>query len=369
MRWSWKIARLCGIDVYIHGTFLLIVAAALALPLLGGGGPHAALASVVFILLAFGCVVLHELGHALMARRFGVRTRDITLYPIGGLARLERIPRNPHEELWIAIAGPAVNVALVGLIALVFGVHRLQWDQSAVTLASLPARLFWVNAALAGFNMLPAFPMDGGRVLRAFLAERLPYAQATQVAAAVGQAMAFAFGFIGLLINPMLLFVAFFVYVAAGEEAATVQTELAFEGSPVKAAMMTHYTALAPDDPLSHAVEELLAGAQHDFPVMRGEELAGVLTRQALIASLAAQGPAVSVSEVMQPAPTPVSAGTPLMDAFRRMNEEELTTLPVVDADRLVGLLTSENIGEFLMIQTALQPRRRLLNAEQPGGY
>jgi Zn-dependent protease/CBS domain-containing protein len=347
---------LCGIDVYLHGTFLLLLAAALVLPLLSGGGADAALSSVIFVTLAFGCIVLHELGHALMARRFGVRTRDITLYPIGGLARLERIPRDPHQELWIALAGPAVNVLIVALLALLFGVPAPDWGQDALSIASLAGRLLWANAALAVFNMVPAFPMDGGRVLRAFLAERMPYALATRIAAQVGQGLAFVFGFIGLVSNPMLLFVAFFVYVAAGEEAASVQAEVAFEGSPVRAAMMTAFSALAPHDPLSRAVEQLLAGAQYDFPVLDGQRVEGVLTRQALFAALAAEGSDALVEAVMQPAAAAVTSDTALSEAFRRMNDEELTTLPVVDDGRLVGLLTADNLGEFLMIQNALHP-------------
>jgi CBS domain-containing protein len=297
-----------------------------------------------------------------MARRFGVRTRDITLYPIGGLARLERIPRDPHQELWIAVAGPAVNVAIVALLALFFGAPTADWGQDNLTLAGLPGRLLWANAALAAFNMVPAFPMDGGRVLRAFLAERMPYAAATRIAAGVGQGLAFVFGFIGLVSNPMLLFVAFFVYVAAGEEASSVQAEVAFEGSPVRAAMMTGFTALAPADTLNRAVELLLAGAQHDFPVLVGEQVVGVLPRQTLVAALAAQGPETPVQSVMLPAAAPVAAQSPLSEAFRRMNDEEVNLLPVVEDDHLVGLLTAENLGEFLMIQNALHslaPRPR----------
>lgn len=355
MRWSWKIGKLFGIDVYVHGTFMLLLAAALALPLLSGGDTAAALFSVLFVALAFGCIVLHELGHALMARRFGVRTRDITLYPIGGLARLERIPRDPHQELWIALAGPAVNVLIAALLALFFGARPLDWSQDS-TFATLPGRLLWANAVLAAFNMVPAFPMDGGRVLRAFLAERMPYAVATRIAANVGQGLAFVFGFIGLVSNPMLLFVAFFVYVAAGEEAASVRAEVAFEGSPVRAAMMTTFAELTPQDSLNRAVELLLAGDQHDFPVVDGERVTGVLPRQALVAGLAALGPDARVAEVMQPAAAPVTSQSLLSEAFRRMSDEELTMLPVVDERRLVGLLTSENLGEFLLIQTVLHP-------------
>ena len=204
MKWSWKIARLWGIDVYVHATFLLILAWVAYSYWVQFERLNAVVGGILFILALFACVVLHEYGHALMARRFGVKTRDITLYPIGGVARLERIPEKPIEELWVALAGPAVNVVIAILLgAYLVGTGAFQLSGLfSMTSGSFLPRLLAVNVMLVAFNLIPAFPMDGGRVLRALLAMRMDHLQATQIAATVGQGMAFVFGFVGLFGNP-----------------------------------------------------------------------------------------------------------------------------------------------------------------------
>jgi len=360
MRWSWRIGTFFGIGVFLHGTFLLLLSALVLLLFLAGGGLLEVMSGFLFVVLAFLCVVLHEFGHALMARRFGVRTRDITLYPIGGIARLERIPRNPHQEFWIALAGPAVNIAIALVLLMVFGWNQsFVWDLDGRLHGSLPVRLLTVNAVLAAFNLLPAFPMDGGRVLRAYLAERMDYLRATRLAATIGQGMAFLFGFVGLVHNPMLLFVAFFVYAGAAEEANAVQAEMLFEGVPVRDAMMTQFAVLAPGDPLEHAVQLLLGGAQHDFPVLEGERVVGVLSRTALINALSVGGLEAIVSTVMAPAPEGVTPAESLRTAYQRMDDEQIVTLPVLEYERLTGLLTPENLTEYVMVRTALAGVKR----------
>jgi Zn-dependent protease len=218
---SWKIGELAGIRVQVHWTFLLLPAL-IAWSTLSTAGLAAALEAVVFVLLVFGCVVLHELGHALAARAYGIGTRDITLLPIGGVARLERLPRQPRQELAIALAGPVVNVVIAAAIfaGLWLGggvLHPLAPTSSLVE--SFLVRLMWTNVALVIFNLLPAFPMDGGRVLRAALASRLPYAQATRAAARIGRVVAALLGIVGLFGNWTLLLIAMFIYFAGrGEE-------------------------------------------------------------------------------------------------------------------------------------------------------
>lgn len=370
MRWSWRLGTFRGIEVYIHTTFLLLVAWILISHLARGAGLGMALGGVLFILLLFGCVLLHEFGHALTAQRYGIRTRDITLYPIGGIARLERIPRDPKQELVVALAGPAVNVVIAAALWLYLSLARvlvdplhLQWVGG-----NLAANLMMVNVTLAVFNLLPAFPMDGGRVLRAFLAQRMEYGRATQKAAAVGQGMAFLFGLLGLLTpQPMLLFIAFFVYMGAAQEASTVQAELAFRGVPVRDAMMTRFHTLHADEPLAGAVNALLAGAQHDFPVLDNDRIAGILTRSALIDALSKNGPAAAVGTAMQPAPAAVRPEQSLEATFQQMREEEAQTVPVVEEGRLVGLVTLENIGEFLMVRSALEGPRQQGGATAKG--
>ncbi len=283
MKWSWKLGRLAGIDVYVHATFLLLIGWVLFAAFAHHGNLGEALGEVAFVLLLFGIIVLHELGHALAARRYGIQTRDITLLPIGGLARLERMPTDPRQELVVALAGPAVNVVLaVGLflvLAAISDVQELHGDE--LLSGDFLNRLMWVNVVLVAFNMLPAFPMDGGRVLRALLAMRMDYVQATQIAAGIGQAMAFLFGLLGLIgHNPFLVFIALFVWLGAAQEGSMVEQRSALAGVKVSAAMITHFETLAPDDSLARAVEHVLAGFQHDFPVVREGQVIGMLPRQ-----------------------------------------------------------------------------------------
>jgi len=229
MKWSFKLGTLAGIAVYVHATFFILIAWLVMNGWQAGQSPLEILADIGFVLALFGCVVLHELGHALMARRFGIRTRDVTLLPIGGIARLERMPDNPRQELWVALAGPAVNVVIAGVLGfwlVLFGLLSGGVLSSAV--GSFTARLMLVNLALVAFNMLPAFPMDGGRVLRALLAQRMRYVDATDLAAKVGRGMAVVFGIAGLFWNPMLVLIALFVWFGAGQEAEMVRRRAAF---------------------------------------------------------------------------------------------------------------------------------------------
>src|SRR5262252_5850135 len=220
MSWSLNIGTIAGTAVRVHVTFLLFLGWIFAASWVAGGA-DAAWQGLAFLVLLFACVVAHEFGHIFTARAFGVSTPDVTLLPIGGVARLERIPEEPYQEFLVAIAGPLVNVA-IALILLGFADARLDPGALAAvesTKISLIDRLADVNLFLAGFNMIPAFPMDGGRVLRALLASRLGFVRATEIAAFIGQGVAFALGFVGLFFNPMLIFIAIFVYLAASSEA------------------------------------------------------------------------------------------------------------------------------------------------------
>ena len=228
-----RIARIAGIDIHVHWTFGLLIAWIIFRHLGQGDTLRMAIDGLLFVLAIFACVVLHELGHALTARRYGIKTRDITLYPIGGVARLERMPERPIEELWVAIAGPAVNLViaagLVGVLAA--GQKLLGLTQFDLVEGQFLVKLAQVNIALAVFNLLPAFPMDGGRVLRALLALRLPYERATQAAATAGRAMAVLFGIVGFFYNPILMFVALFVFIGAQQEAQAVHAKVLAVGS------------------------------------------------------------------------------------------------------------------------------------------
>lgn len=355
MKWSLRIGRLAGIDVFVHLTFPLLLAWVGASYYFERRSPGDAIAAVGFVLMLFAIVVLHELGHALAARRFGIPTRDITLLPIGGVARLEKMPDDPGQEFVVALAGPAVNVALALVMAVLLAGFGLPIAGGSPDLISgNPVRnLLYVNVALAVFNMIPAFPMDGGRVLRALLAMRLDYVRATRIAATVGQVMAVGLGFIGLLGNPILVFIALFVWMGAAGESQFVQVRNALGGVPVRAAMVVDFRRLTPDDTLQDAARYMLAGFQQDFPVVDRGHLVGLLTRDGLVRGMTAEGPAVRVGSVMRTDVVTVSASDMLEPAYLKLKESGMRSLPVLTAGSLVGLLTLENLSEFLMLQPA----------------
>jgi stage IV sporulation protein FB len=356
MSWSIPILRVTGIQLRIHITFLLLIV------WIAVDSTSAA----IFVLLLFVCVVLHEFGHAIAAKGYGINTPDITLLPIGGVARLERIPEEPRQELVIAAAGPAVT-AIIALCLFVVIAARGSIDLRALMQSNdLVALIFRVNVLLLLFNLLPAFPMDGGRVLRALLATRMSYARATQAAATVGQAFAFIFGIVGLFgippvlqANPFLIFIAFFVYIGASQEAALAQMRDVSRRFPVSSAMVREFRTLPEDAPLEEAVDALLATSQHDFPVLDASgNVAGILTRRDLIAALRKSDTAIRVGDVMRRDIPTVTTGTRFEDAFRIMQECNCPAVPVLDGmKRLVGLLTPENVSELMMVQSA-RPRR-----------
>ena len=359
MKWSWKIARIAGIDVNIHATFLLLIAFYGFTAWRQTQTTAGTLAGIGFLLALFGSVVLHEFGHALTARRFGIKTRDITLLPIGGVARLERMPDKPIQELWVALAGPAVNV---GIAVVLFGVLFFSNTLVPLTDTSLTAgpfleRLLTVNISLVLFNLIPAFPMDGGRALRALMALRLDYVRATQIAASIGQGLAFVFGLVGLFTNPFLVFIALFVWIGAQQEASMVQMKYALSGIPVSDAMQTDYRILRPEETLSQAVNYILGGSQQDFPVLEGERVTGILTRADLMAALSRRDENARVGEFQRREFETVHPGEMLESAFARLQACGCHIFPVVREGKLVGLLTSENIGEFMMIQSAMKQR------------
>jgi len=361
MSWPLPVFRLAGIPLRIHITFLLLIAW-LAFGYYAQGGSAVAASRVIFILLLFLCVVLHEFGHAFAAKAFGINTPDITLLPIGGVARLERMPEEPVQELIIAVAGPLVNVVIALGLFVVGGAQGLL-NRSTVEGGGLIAQLLTINIMLVLFNLLPAFPMDGGRVLRALLATRMSYARATQVAATVGQGFAFIFGFLGLFgPNPFLLFIALFVYIGASQEAALAQMKDVSRRFPVSSAMVREFRTLSENATLEEAVDALLATSQHDFPVVdETGSVAGLLTRHDLIAALRKNDPGLRVGDVMRRDIPTVTTGTRFEDAFRIMQECNCPAVPVLDRmKRLVGLLTPENVTELMMVHSAM-PQRRVL--------
>lgn len=357
MKWSLKIGSYKGIPVYIHATFLIIIIWVAATHWFQTQNVAVMISGIFFVIAIFACVVLHEFGHALMAQKYGIRTRDITLLPIGGVARLEHMPDEPRQELWVAIAGPAVNVVIAAglFMGLYFSAAFEPLDHLTMTRGSFWERLMVVNVFLVAFNMIPAFPMDGGRVLRALLAMRMGYSQATQIAASIGQGLAFLFGFIGIFFNPFLVLIALFVWIGAAQEANMAKMKTVFDGVAVIDATITDFETLQPDDTLTVAIDKIIAGYQQDFPVLENDTVIGILDRKQLISALSEHGPDYPVKKVMSKDFITVSANEMLQSALNRLQSCNCHILPVLRNNRLTGLLTMENIGEYMMIQSALK--------------
>ncbi|HEY7634019.1 MAG TPA: site-2 protease family protein [Gemmatimonadales bacterium] len=361
MRWSFSIGRIAGTDVKVHLTFLLLVAY-LAWGGYQEGGSAGAIGRTLFILGLFLCVLLHEFGHILMARRFGVRTPDVILLPIGGVARLERLPDRPREEFLIAVAGPAVTLLIAAVLYLGILAAGGTPGLPDENLANVPyfTQLLWANVVLLGFNLIPAFPMDGGRVLRALLASRLGLVRGTRVAASVGQVLAIVGGLYGLSGGPpMLVLIAFFVFLGASAEASAVETRIAGEGLRVAQMMVTDFRTIPVYATLSQAVELLLSGEQREFPVMDNlGRTEGILTRDNLIRGLSHRGPNSTVAEAMTANAPSVPPTLGFQEALDRLRSSGLPALPVIDqGGSLVGLLTLDNITDLLLIRRARPAR------------
>jgi Zn-dependent protease/CBS domain-containing protein len=354
---SVELFKLFGVSVRLHFTFLLLL---VFLLFIGIGEKQSGWSTAVYILALFGSILLHELGHALVASRFGIRTVEIVMYPIGGLSRPERPPR-AREELWIALAGPMVNLLIAGGIAFWFWRQKDLLSISKLlepTDANLAQRIGVGNLILALFNLLPAYPMDGGRVLRSLLARWRPEDEATRITAQTGQFLAIALGLFGLLsANFMLVFIAMFVYLGAAQEGAAAKGRILTAGVPVQAAMITDFRTLQHGETIRDAGNLLLSTSQHDFPVMHGDAVVGLLTRAALVRAMLQQGPDAYVAGAMDRDFVRVSPDTDLSEAFTKASGGSAL---VMDGDKVTGLLTAENLSEFLMLrQIALMQHAR----------
>lgn len=366
MKWSIRLATIAGTEVRIHLTFFLLLLFVALQGMSGGQGVSGALAAMLLVSAMFGCVLLHEFGHVFAARGYGIRTPDITLLPIGGVARLERMPRKPAHELVVALAGPAVNVIIAAGIALALGLpFRFDPGHAFHLTSGFWQHLMMWNLFMVVFNLVPAFPMDGGRVLRALLAMVTEYERATRWAATLGQALA-ALVVVGMLLygtfNPFLLLIAFFIFMAAGQEAAAVSQQEATRSLLVRDAMQTEFHALPPEAELRHAVEHLLAGTQQDFPVLDEQGgMMGILSRQGLIAALSEHGPSYPVRAAMQTCEPFLHPLMDLSSALETLQQTACPAVPVLDpySGRLVGLLTRENVGETLLVREALRKANR----------
>ncbi|SHH47663.1 site-2 protease family protein [Marivita hallyeonensis] len=354
MSWSYSLGHLFGSELRVHATFFLLLAWIGTAAWLSGG-PADAVVNIAFVLALFACVVAHEFGHALMARRFGIRTPDITLLPIGGMARLERIPEKPSQEIAVALAGPAVNVVIWAFLTILLGVET---NLAALGEIEEPgsgffARLAAVNLFLVVFNMIPAFPMDGGRVLRATLAISLGRVRATRYAALAGQGIAFLFGFLGLTTgNPLLILIAIFVFMAAIAESSDVELHDLARGYVARDVMITSYEALPPSASLQSAATALLRTTQAEFPVITPDgTLAGFLTKAEISSRALADQMSMSVSAAMITDIPSVALQAPMEDVLDALQHAHVPAVAVTDkAGNFLGYVTRENVGEWAIL-------------------
>lgn len=356
MRWSFPIARISDIEVRIHLTFLLLPAY-FGFQAWQTGGPAGALHAVVFVLLIFLCVLLHEFGHAYAALGYGIRTPDITLLPIGGLARLERMPEKPSQEFFIAIAGPLVNVAIAGgLLMVLGGLPNFRPDRLFLPDQNILLQLYKVNVTLVLFNLIPAFPMDGGRILRSALASFMAHGTATRIAATIGQYAAFVLGFMGAVReNWMLMLVAVFVYLAADQEANLATLKDFTHSLRLQDSMLTEFRSLRVGATLGEAVELAARTPQNEFPVIEADgRVRGLLTRGGLLRALKQAGPSAAVADHMHADLELVPYFAPFEMAFERLQSSPCPAVAIVDrSERLVGLLTADSLDDLMALREA----------------
>jgi Zn-dependent protease/CBS domain-containing protein len=356
MGWSFKLFDVGATAVRIHMTFFLLLAWIGAIHWVRGGAGEA-IDGIIFIVLLFVSVVLHEFGHVLAARRYGISTPEITLLPIGGVASLERMPERPYQEIVVALAGPLVTLLIVIVLTLVLGARfdLTQMAQLEQAQSSMTGRLAAANGALLIFNLIPAFPMDGGRVLRALLAIPLGYTRATRIAALIGQGLALAFGFIGLFGNPLLILVAAFIFLAASGEAGYVQAREYTRGYLARHSMITSFQSLTPLATADDAAALLLRTTQQEFPVVDGAgTLRGVLTRDALISALQRTGGQTPVIEIMQRDVPTVAENACVENILRLLQGTRQRTVGVLDGQgSFVGYITADNLAELIMIESS----------------
>jgi Zn-dependent protease len=351
------LGKFFGVELRIHWSFYLLLGWVAVVPLVAGSGAAFAIEQALLLMTLFTIVLCHEFGHVFAARYFGIKTRDVTLLPIGGVARLQRIPREPLQELVVALAGPAVNVAIAILLLPFVQMPVLYSEGIVATIASMDflTTVFWMNASMTLFNLLPAFPLDGGRVLRALLASILSYSRATNIAAGVGVFMAVVLAVLGVtMFNPLLVLVAVFIGVGAMQEAGSVKVRSTLEGARVSDAMLSRFDVLGPDEDLRRAAGLILKGSQKEFPVVEDGQIVGVLSRGQIVQSASANGFDTRVASAMTRAVLVAKPGEELDAVLARVPSGEELIVPVVSDGQLVGLLTSENISEFVSLRNAM---------------
>lgn len=359
MKANLNLGSIFGIKIKVHWTFLFLILWIVFSEQKRGGNTASILFNIALVLAAFACVLLHEIGHAIMAKKFGIETKKITLLPIGGMASLERIPESSKQELLVAIAGPLVNVVIALLLYFIIPIKELMhlnftetFDMlSSFTWQNFLFYLFIVNIALVVFNLIPAFPMDGGRILRAVLAIKLNRVKATQIASGIGQFMAVLFLLIGLLYNPFLVFIALVIFLGAYGENQLVQHLALLKGHSVEEAMITEITTFSPYDSIDLAVNKIISGTETNFVVVKDNSIIGVLYHKDIIEN---SNKNVLIETAMQNSFKTVECTDDLKKAYNLIYSEKKPFLPVVNQGKLAGVIDATNLNEYMLLQAKL---------------
>ncbi|HZJ20103.1 MAG TPA: site-2 protease family protein [Pricia sp.] len=363
-----ELGKLAGVKIEVHWTFALLLIWVGFLEFQSSQDLERVVIGQGFVLVLMGCVVLHELGHALTARRFRIKTQKIILLPIGGVATLDKRPEQPVQELMVALAGPAVNALIAFVLALILPL-REYFDFDTVlteellfepTLQNFLFYLFVANVMLVVFNLVPAFPMDGGRVLRALLAFKLGRVEATRIASGIGQATAVLFFVFGFLVNPFLILIAFFIFFGAYGENQMVKQAALLEGHLVKEATLTHITKLSPEHSIGEVIDVLLAGTEKDFVVTENDRIIGIVTQKDIIKN--ARTPSLPVREIMQKTFRTVEGSEEISKVLELIREEKKSFFPVVEKERLIGAYRYDEYQRIHPSTKLKRPTRCLMN-------
>ncbi|MBU7030317.1 MAG: site-2 protease family protein [Theionarchaea archaeon] len=360
MQWSYKIGAVFGIPLRLHITFPMLIIAYAAL--FGYEyGLMAAVRGFFLILFLFGCVVLHELAHSKQAQKYGVKVRDVTLLPIGGVSNMEHIPEDPTQELKIAIVGPLTSLA-IGVVLLIadfaagFDIFEFSFERIATDWTYFPVYMAWINVFLAFFNLLPAFPMDGGRVIRAYLAQKTSYVRATKIAATIGKIFAIIFGVAGVLINPILIFIAFFVYLGASSEEQAVMVGEGLKGLQVKDVMNTQCVTIPAETSLSELVEKIFDGTCRGvIPVTEKGVYIGLASQETILSAIHEHGLTVHIGKIARRDLPVVSPEDNLSDVYKKMQRDQEKAYAVVYHGELVGVISLEDLGRAYTVVAALR--------------
>lgn len=331
------------------------------------GGSAGLVRSVALIAIIFGSVAAHEIAHLLVATKLGLRIQTITLFPIGGVQVLDspgETTSGASPEVTMALAGPAANLIIAMAASGLAGSVQPPpgfWNDPHMLAANLPLSLFWINLYLAAFNLLPAYPTDGGRALRAIFARHMNFLQATRRAVTLGHLFAMGFILLGIR-HQWLMLSGLFLFVAAQLEDRSLTFQSAVESVCMEDVMLTEFSTLSPSDTLEDALGKTIHTLQDDFPVVRGNDLVGIITRQRIAQVLRLEGNGY-VQAIMSRAFDVAERRESLANAFRKIAARNLTLIPVVDQNRLVGIVTLQNLMHSMAVLAESKKLRRRMES------